>query len=1086
MPNYWPISSDYFEAVQMPDVCCSDPDLKSAEVATLDNGLPKPPCAGNFADVYQFRSRDGQKQWAVKCFTRPMARLNERYREISRQLEAARLPFTVEFKYLEHGMKIRGEWYPVVKMDWVEGLTLRQFVTEYLSRPRFLTAFFPLWLKMLPLLREAGVAHGDLQHGNVMLVPGSSEGKLALRLIDYDGMWVRSLAGQPPGEVGHPCYQHPQRAKQNVFSPEIDFFPHLVIACALRCLSRPDGARLWKAYDNGDNLLFRRSDFESPAKSPVLHELWETGDAELQAWVARLAVASQAPLVETPYTEQLCLDGRIQPVTRDVEQRARQVLGVTPKNGKFRRSWMIEDAVANTAAKAPARIDRDRTISDDTDDEGWLTQALEETEEKARKRRKPAIEEPPQRFPPERIRAYLAAGTLGLVAFSILQSFIVGSLVPFTFVAGIGSLANLGTGLWLRRRDRDDARFTPKYTHSVQQAGASLMAIGCGLLLLASSFVYWLSTRPREQSLTVAPIPSPASSQGSQNASTSGTNAVTDGQIAGDAPNAATEPAWNVANVHESATFTGHTREVLSVSFSADGKWLASASYDKMVNVWDATSGQETLTLKGHTGAVTSVAFSTDGKRLASASDDKTVKVWDATSGQETLTLKGHTGAVTSVALSADGKRLASASDDKTVKVWDPTSGQEMLTLIGHTDRVTSVAFSADEKRLASASWDQTVKVWDVTSGQETLTLKGHTSEVRSVTFSADGKRLASASGDQTVKVWDATSGHETLTLKGHTDRVTSVAFSADGKRVASTSFDQTVKVWDTTSGQETLTLKGHTDLVTSVAFSADGKLLASASWDRTVKVWEPGEALRPIPARSLSGVFSGVAAADVQPPAGVSPSPPGGSQRSPMPDPLSVLGTPEYAWKKDKASKPEDIPAIFQVKFETSKGEILIEVHRDWSPNGAARFYDTVKAGFYNDCRYFRVIPGFMVQWGINGDPKVQDKWRDANIQDDKPTGKNRKSNKRGFITYGKSGRPNSRTTQLFINYGDNSRLDKDGFTPFGEVIEGMDVVDKINAKHGERPNQGAIQEQGNAYLNKQFPDLDSIKKATIVENSK
>lgn len=183
------------------------------------------------------------------------------------------------------------------------------------------------------------------------------------------------------------------------------------------------------------------------------------------------------------------------------------------------------------------------------------------------------------------------------------------------------------------------------------------------------------------------------------------------------------------------------------------------------------------------------------------------------------------------------------------------------------------------------------------------------------------------------------------------------------------------------------------------------------------------------------------------------------------------------------KSSKPEDVPATFQVKFETSKGDFIIEVHRDWSPNGAARFYDAVKAGFYEECRFFRVVPDFMVQWGINGDPIVQEKWRDANIQDDRPTGANRKSNKRGFITYAKSGRPHSRTTQLFINFKDNSFLDNQGFTPFGEVIKGMDVVDKINAQYGERPDQGSIQSVGNDYLNKHYPKLDFIKKATVLE---
>ncbi|TXT29672.1 MAG: cyclophilin type peptidyl-prolyl cis-trans isomerase [Planctomycetota bacterium] len=189
---------------------------------------------------------------------------------------------------------------------------------------------------------------------------------------------------------------------------------------------------------------------------------------------------------------------------------------------------------------------------------------------------------------------------------------------------------------------------------------------------------------------------------------------------------------------------------------------------------------------------------------------------------------------------------------------------------------------------------------------------------------------------------------------------------------------------------------------------------------------------------------------------------------------------------KDPKTPRPDSVPEKFVVKLETSKGSILIAVERAWSPNGAARFYDAVKAGFYDDCRFFRVVPGFMVQWGINGDPKVQSKWRDAEIKDDVVPAKERASNTRGFITFAKSGKPHSRTTQLFINYGDNARLDADGFTPFGKVIEGMEVVDKIQSKYRERPNQGAIQAEGNAYLNENFPDLDFIKKATIVEAKK
>jgi len=171
--------------------------------------------------------------------------------------------------------------------------------------------------------------------------------------------------------------------------------------------------------------------------------------------------------------------------------------------------------------------------------------------------------------------------------------------------------------------------------------------------------------------------------------------------------------------------------------------------------------------------------------------------------------------------------------------------------------------------------------------------------------------------------------------------------------------------------------------------------------------------------------------------------------------------------------------PATFNVKFDTTAGIFLVEVHRDWAPNGADRFYNLVKNGFYNNTRFFRVVPNFMVQWGINGDPNIQKHWEDANIKDD-PV---KQSNTRGNITYAQSSAPNSRSTQLFINFKDNSFLDNQRFAPFGKVISGMDVVDKINSTYGERPDQSVIQTQGNAYLNKNFPKLDYIKTATIEE---
>jgi peptidyl-prolyl cis-trans isomerase A (cyclophilin A) len=199
----------------------------------------------------------------------------------------------------------------------------------------------------------------------------------------------------------------------------------------------------------------------------------------------------------------------------------------------------------------------------------------------------------------------------------------------------------------------------------------------------------------------------------------------------------------------------------------------------------------------------------------------------------------------------------------------------------------------------------------------------------------------------------------------------------------------------------------------------------------------------------------------------------------------LAILAAPapgHAASLANPAALNEKAPADYKAKFDTSKGTFVIEVHRDWAPNGADRFYNLVKNGFFDNARFFRVISGFMVQFGINGDPKISAAWQDANIKDD-PV---KQSNHRGFVTFATAG-PNTRTTQVFINFDDNSGLNGQGFAPFGQVVSGMNVVDQLfsgygeGAPNGEGPEQGRLQSEGNAYLAKDFPKLDFIRKTTI-----
>jgi peptidyl-prolyl cis-trans isomerase A (cyclophilin A) len=174
----------------------------------------------------------------------------------------------------------------------------------------------------------------------------------------------------------------------------------------------------------------------------------------------------------------------------------------------------------------------------------------------------------------------------------------------------------------------------------------------------------------------------------------------------------------------------------------------------------------------------------------------------------------------------------------------------------------------------------------------------------------------------------------------------------------------------------------------------------------------------------------------------------------------------------------PSQAPATFKVRFDTSKGPFVVEVHRDWAPLGSDHFYALVKSGYFDGARFFRVVPNFVVQFGLAADPAVTRKWNTP-IADDPVT----QTNRLGSIVYATAG-PNTRTTQLFINLRSNQSLDSQGFAPFGMVLgNGMSVVQQIYSGYGQQPDQGAITDQGNAYINSSFPKLDYIKKATIEE---
>ncbi len=346
----WPQATDYNAAVQNPHVCFRDADLRRSRPVTDPFGLPRPH-GGNFADVYQLQGPDGQA-WAVKCFTHEVHGLHARYQAVSDGLRRRPLPFMVDFRYLDEGICLRNQWYPVLKMRWIEGLRLNEFVAEHLDRPVVLERLAALIVKLGQELRDAGIAHGDLQHGNILLIPGTRTSSLSLRLIDYDGLHVPALAQQPSGKVGHPHYQHPQRLRDGHYDADMDRFSLLLLGTALRALG-VGGKELWQRYDNGENLLFREDDFRNPAGSELLAELWSSGNAAVKALAGHLLLSSQRPIDQVPCLDVLLDGDTVRALTIAEAEQVHALLGLPAPAGPAPSWWEAAPLVEPVLTPVP-------------------------------------------------------------------------------------------------------------------------------------------------------------------------------------------------------------------------------------------------------------------------------------------------------------------------------------------------------------------------------------------------------------------------------------------------------------------------------------------------------------------------------------------------------------------------------------------------------------------------------------------------------------------------------------------------------------------------------------------------------------
>jgi formylglycine-generating enzyme required for sulfatase activity len=285
----WPSPAAYHEAVQNPQTCFFDPDLKAGTITTDHLGLPIVR-SGNFASVYEIRN--GAQRWGVRCFLRQVSDQQQRYISVSQHLDGVLLPCLIAFKYQEQGIRTQGQTYPIVKMDWVEGKLLTAFIDDQIKNPQTLLQLAARWRGIVNSLHGNRLAHGDLQHGNILV---TAQGEI--KLVDYDAMFVPALRGKPSPELGHRNYQHPQRTADD-FDNRLDNFAAIVIYLSLRALAA-DGS-LWQQFYTGENLIFSSADYTAPMQSAVFRRLQSSSDFGVRALAAELEQCCLGTMVQIP------------------------------------------------------------------------------------------------------------------------------------------------------------------------------------------------------------------------------------------------------------------------------------------------------------------------------------------------------------------------------------------------------------------------------------------------------------------------------------------------------------------------------------------------------------------------------------------------------------------------------------------------------------------------------------------------------------------------------------------------------------------------------------------------------------------
>jgi WD40 repeat protein len=675
--------SDFQEAIQSPRSCFSDLSLKAGTPALNPLGLPQP-VTGGFASVYQVVR--GPARWAVRCFLHCIPDLQERYALISRALQQKPLRSTVEFEYLREGIRIRGSWYPVLKMEWVDGDTLNVHVRKSLKNPRALSQLAQRWAALVESLERADIAHGDLQHGNVLVRGGE------FKLIDYDGMFVPALKGRHSHEKGHPAYQHPQRTGRD-FDARIDRFSALVIYVSLLAVATEP--RLFERFHDDDNLLFRRADFASPRTSPVLLALEGLGDPQ----VATLARA----------VREACL-GSLRDVPRLVDACAAPAKAAPQKAPKHAPVPAL--VTAGVPPPSPPVPLSGRPSGTPQESARWKVCWVRPgsfLERHIYKEPVYGVREEPRRFlgiPMGKRRVKFIEGYRDRIKEH--HSTVDGHRSTVTALAFSPDGSTLASGS-ADRTLRIWSVGSGREASMPLQTGSGIRALalfpGRGALVAAldvPNLVLWDFGLQRQ----IIHLETP---DGSRIAAVA---VSADGRFVAAGGRGRSVFVWDAVRGALVGNLQNLKGAVCALAFTPDGADLVYATRNGWLERVPRGSANRAWSVRTGLGPLETLRVASRASSVLGGSESGLVISWDLRDGREIWTADPGAGSVRSFALSPDGAFGALGLNDRTARITRLATRSEVGRLEGHAGPVTAVAFSATQKGVATGSSDGSVRVW--------------------------------------------------------------------------------------------------------------------------------------------------------------------------------------------------------------------------------------------------------------------------------------------------------------------------------------------------------------------------------------